>query len=46
MHYYVYWHSSIDYCIKLSFMGETLCKKLLSFHKEMISAIPLGKCAT
>ena len=38
MHDYVHRHCSIDYCIKLSLVYETLCPKLLSFHKEMISA--------
>ena len=35
---YVHWHSSIDYCVKQSLVDETLCKKRLSFYKEMISA--------
>ena len=38
MHDYVYWHCSIDFCVKSSLVYKTLCKKLLSFHKEMISA--------
>ena len=38
LHEYVYWHCFIDYCVKLSFVNETLCKKWLSFHKEMVSA--------
>ena len=39
MHDYVHWHCSINYCVKLSLINETLCKKkMLSFHKEMISA--------
>ena len=38
MHDYVHWHCSIDYRVKLSLVYETLCPKLLSFHKEMISA--------
>ena len=38
MHDYVHWHCSIDNCGKTSLVGETLCKKLLSFHQEMISA--------
>ena len=43
MHDYVHWHCSIDYCVKISLVNETLCKTLLLFHREMI---PLGKCAT
>ena len=39
MHDYVHWHCSIDDCANLSLVDETLCKKLLSFHKEMISAL-------
>ena len=35
---YVNWHCSIDYYVRLSLTDETLCKKLLSFHKEIISA--------
>ena len=27
MHDYVQWHCSIDYCVKLSFVDKTLCKK-------------------
>ena len=38
MHDYVHWHSSIDYCVRLSLIHKTLCQILLSFHKEMISA--------
>ena len=38
MHDYMHWHCSIDYCVELSLVDETLCKKLLSFHKELISA--------
>ena len=37
MHDYVHWHCSIDYCVKLSLVDETLFKNLLTFHKEMIS---------
>ena len=39
LHDYVYWHCSIDYCVKLSLVDETLCQKWFSFHKEMISAL-------
>ena len=35
---YVHWHCSIDCCVKLSLVDETLCKKWLSFYKETISA--------
>ena len=38
MHGYVHWHCSIDYCVKLNLGDKTLCKKLLLFDKEMISA--------
>ena len=41
MYGYVHWYCSIDrYCVKLSLVDETLCKrkKMLSFQKEMISA--------
>ena len=33
---------SKDYCVKLSLINKTLCKKLLSFHNDF-SLIPLGK---
>ena len=38
MHDCVQWHCSIDCCVKLSLVNETSCKKLLSFHRELISA--------
>ena len=38
VHFHVHWHCSTDYCVKLSLVDETLCKILLLFHKEMISA--------
>ena len=38
MHDYVHWNCSIDYCVKLSLLDETICKKWLPFRKEMISA--------
>ena len=41
MYDYIHWHCSIDYgtvCVKLSLVNETLCQKLVSFHKEVISA--------
>ena len=38
MHDYVVFHCSIGYCVELILVDETLSKKLLSFHKEMISA--------
>ena len=34
MHDYVHWHCTIDYCVKLIFVNETFCKKLLLFHTE------------
>ena len=34
----VHWHCSTHYCVKWSLIDKTLCKNLLSFHKEMISA--------
>ena len=39
MHDYVHWYCSIGYCVKLSLIYKTLCKKLSSFHKEIISAL-------
>ena len=45
MHDNMHWHCSKDYCVKLSLVGETFAKKLLSFHREMVSAWPLGKCS-
>ena len=35
---YWHWHCTIDYCVKSSLFDKTLCKKLQSFHKKMISA--------
>ena len=38
IHDYVLWHYSTDYCVRLNLIDKTFCKKLLSLHKEIISA--------
>ena len=38
MHDYVHLHCSIDYHVKLILVDKNLCKLLLLFHTEMISA--------
>ena len=44
MHDNGHWHCSIDYCVKLILVDETLCENCFISHWNDFCFIPLGKC--